>query len=361
MKEIRLWMLTEAASAAPMSLAAVDQTSTELLLEVSIVRQPDLLGDGMKLVGRQVDTPGGPLDLLGVDEDGSIVVYELKRGELTRDAVAQLLDYASYIAELGAADIGALVVKNSGRNGIEKISDFDAWYQQQFGKTFEVQRPKIALVGLGVDDRARRMVEFLANAGIEVSLLTFHGFKLNSETILARHVEVRQSSAATSAKATKDYNLQLLRKRVSESKARDFFEAAHNAIISWISPYAWPNQTGFTYSLPETTDAGTPTSRAYLSLAIPNPAGPAVLSIQDRTLAAGSTIWSKLESSWAPRITRHKGYINVRISSAADWAAISSDVHSLWDAVLETRRRTQEAEAKADTDVTPGDTEGNLH
>ena len=35
------------------------------------------------------------MDLLGVDQDGRLTVFELKRGILTRDAVAQSLDYAS--------------------------------------------------------------------------------------------------------------------------------------------------------------------------------------------------------------------------------------------------------------------------
>ena len=52
----------------------------------------------LTLVGRQTPTEGGPLDLLGVDGDGKLVVFELKRGTLLRDAVAQILDYASPIS-----------------------------------------------------------------------------------------------------------------------------------------------------------------------------------------------------------------------------------------------------------------------
>ena len=53
--------------------------------------------EGLTLVGRQTPTEGGPLDLLGVDADGRLVVFELKRGTLSRDAVAQVVDYASYL------------------------------------------------------------------------------------------------------------------------------------------------------------------------------------------------------------------------------------------------------------------------
>jgi Endonuclease NucS len=351
-KEIRLWTISTSGGLAISSLASVEQTSTELLLEEAIVKSPDLLGDGTKLIGRQVDTPGGPLDLLGTDEDGSIVVFELKRGELTRDAVAQLLDYASFIASLSAIEFGLLVTKNSGRLGIEKINDFDAWYQEQFGRAFEAQpRPRLALVGLGVDERARRIVEYLANAEIDVSLFTFHGFQAESGTVLARHVEVRQKSASQSARASKDSNLHQVKKRIAESKVASFFESASNSIISWLSPYAWPNQTGFTYYLPDVTEAGTLSNRAYLSLSIPSPAGPAVLTLQDRAIVAGATVWDATEASWTERLTRRKGYVEIRINSAGDWSAISDQVRRLCEAILEQRRSAQTADAKASTDV----------
>lgn len=72
MDEIKLWQVTLDQAGAP-SVAAVesvDQTGTEEQLEEILVRSPDLLLPGLKLVGRQTDTSGGPLDLLGVDEDG---------------------------------------------------------------------------------------------------------------------------------------------------------------------------------------------------------------------------------------------------------------------------------------------------
>ena len=59
---------------------------------------PELLEDGLTLVGRQAPTAGGWLDLLGVDRDGRLVIFELKRGSLGRDAVTQVLDYASAIS-----------------------------------------------------------------------------------------------------------------------------------------------------------------------------------------------------------------------------------------------------------------------
>ena len=61
-----------------------------------------MLERGLRLVGRQtLMTGGGYLDLLAVDGNGRLVVFELKRGFLSRDAVAQVIDYAS---DLNAMD-----------------------------------------------------------------------------------------------------------------------------------------------------------------------------------------------------------------------------------------------------------------
>jgi len=82
---------------------------------------PDLLFEELTLVGRQVETAGGPLDLLGVDEEGQLVVFELNRGTLTRDAVAQVIDYASYLAELSPPALSEFITRASGKNGIAPI------------------------------------------------------------------------------------------------------------------------------------------------------------------------------------------------------------------------------------------------
>jgi hypothetical protein len=145
---------------------------------------------------RRQEESAGALDLLGVDEDGQLIVFELKRGTLTRDAVAQVIDYASYLAELTPSELSEFVSKGSGRHGVVEIPNFGSWYEDQFaGKSVEtIGKPKMVLVGLGADDRARRMVEFLASRNIEISLMTFHGFTDREGTYLAKQIEVLQKN-----------------------------------------------------------------------------------------------------------------------------------------------------------------------
>ena len=85
MDEVKIWAVHDDANVVP--LASKGRTESESLLEDILVKNPDMLIPGLKLVGRQTPTEGGPLDLLGVDEDGKLVIFELKRGTLSRDAV----------------------------------------------------------------------------------------------------------------------------------------------------------------------------------------------------------------------------------------------------------------------------------
>lgn len=116
MDEVKIWALDGDSKVTP--LASRDQTDTESLLEETLVRNPDLLIPGLRLVGRQTPTDGGSLDLLGVDEDGRLVVFELKRGTLSRDAVAQIIDYASDLDARTDVALAEHIAANSGVGGI---------------------------------------------------------------------------------------------------------------------------------------------------------------------------------------------------------------------------------------------------
>ena len=227
MEDIKLWEL-DGTQATP--LGSNNELESEELLEETLVENPDMLLDGLILVGRQTPTEGGPLDLLGVDSDGRLVVFELKRGTLSREAVAQIIDYAS---DLDAMDLGALaehISERSGTGGIDKIEDFQEWYYGRgLGELEESLKPlRMFLVGLGADDRTERMVKFLAeNSRMDISLLTFHGFNYDGKTILAKQVEVEGGDEfdlrPPRQSLSREERLELLIQRADDFGVRDLF------------------------------------------------------------------------------------------------------------------------------------------
>ena len=227
MEDIKIWTL-DGSKATP--LDAVSEVESEWDLEGTLVNNPGLLMDGLALVGRQTSTEGGRLDLLGVDEYGRLCVFELKRGTVARDAVAQIIDYASDLDMMGWADLCRHISENSGSDGIEEIEDFEAWYNENYDDPESLKPPRLFLVGLGVDDRTERMANFLAGSGVDISLLTFHGFAHAGKTLLAKQVEVEGGSIEferqrTSRYASRSEKQAMLDQRIEKCGARALFDA----------------------------------------------------------------------------------------------------------------------------------------
>ena len=184
--DIGIWEIDRASRAAT-KLDLAKRVETEEMLEAVLVANPNMLMRGLTLVGRQIPVETGYVDLLGIDEDGRLVVFELKRDRLTRDVVAQILDYCTYLETLSDSELATLMAERSGKDGIKKIADFWEWYGNQPGDS--VRPVRMVLVGLGIDVSAHRMVAYLAESGIDIRLLIFHGYVQGDGMLLARQVQ----------------------------------------------------------------------------------------------------------------------------------------------------------------------------
>ena len=192
--DIGIWTINQK-SGAGRKVDLADGIETEKMLEDVLVANPNMLMGGLTLVGRQIPVGTGAVDLLGIDEEGRLVVFELKRGKLTRAAVAQILDYCTYLENLSNRELATLIAERSGKREIKKIADFEEWYANQPGDSI---RPiRMVLVGLGVDTSADRMVGYLAARDIDIRLLTFHGYKLVDSLLLARQVRTAEDGHAS--------------------------------------------------------------------------------------------------------------------------------------------------------------------
>jgi hypothetical protein len=293
MRKIQLWRVGKFGDSG-MKAIPVDEladTETERRFEDLLVSSPDLLIHGLRLVARQLPTEGGPLDLVGVDPNGRLTVFELKRGTLTRDAVAQVLDYASDLARMDPDDLAELVKQHSGRGGIEPIEDFLDWFRAGFPEVEEPlsASPRMVLVGLGADDRATRVVNFLASSGVEIQMLTFHVFRSNGELFIGRQVESVATKPAADRGASKAANLKTLLENASALGVRDFLQLVADFIEERLQCYRWPGKTSFTFSLQARTNEGRPTWRNYLTLYLTKKHQKSVLlTLADRTAQTAS-------------------------------------------------------------------------
>ena len=80
--EIRAWEIVGGQLMPLQTTLAGEGRKEALDLEEWLASNPSIIRPGLKIIGRQVTTTSGPLDLLAVDEFGNLVVIELKRDRL---------------------------------------------------------------------------------------------------------------------------------------------------------------------------------------------------------------------------------------------------------------------------------------
>ena len=172
-------------------------------LEKWIKTNPKILGDDILIFGEQVRTKSGPLDFIGIDNTGNLVIVELKRDKSARDVLAQAIDYASAVADWDKDKLNEICLGFS-ENTLE---DYIA---KNFGnvelKDLEINKAqRLLLVGFSIDEALSRMVEWLSSKydlGINAIILNYtvtsSGNELLSRTvIIPEEVEKEKTNKKT--------------------------------------------------------------------------------------------------------------------------------------------------------------------
>jgi hypothetical protein len=159
--------------------------TSEALLEQMIVQDPAILSSAWMLIGQQETTShGGRIDLLAISPDGSLVLVELKRERTPREIVAQALDYASWVAELGADRITQIYARFKPGHSLEQ--DF----QQRFGTGLDEDSlnhaHQIVIVAAELDPSTERIVQYLNDRDIAINVLFFQVFEHGGQQLLSR-------------------------------------------------------------------------------------------------------------------------------------------------------------------------------
>ncbi len=129
-------------------------------LEQWLKTEIKILGDDIRIIGEQVYTSSGPLDYLGIDSKGNLVVIELKRDRLARVALAQAIDYASDLDGWDSDRISEVCTNYTGQS----LDDFIAESFEEIDiENFIINdTQRILLVGFSIDGSLIRMIEWLS-------------------------------------------------------------------------------------------------------------------------------------------------------------------------------------------------------
>jgi len=147
---------------------------SEQQLEEMLISNLRILSPNWMLVGNQINTGSGRIDILAVSRDGTLVIIELKRHSTSRDVVAQTLEYLSWANAQTPATIEALYLRKTGH----ELGDA---FREQFG--VELGADSLNAQQLAVIVAARpsaateQIVKYLTKIGVPINLNTFEVFK----------------------------------------------------------------------------------------------------------------------------------------------------------------------------------------
>jgi hypothetical protein len=156
------------------------------------------------VIGRQVPTDhGGRIDLLALDEAGTVIVLELKRDKTDREVVSQVLDYASWVEELDYAQIATLFSKYAEKN--HRTQSLEDAFKSFFGVSIPEEvngSHEMLIVASELHPESERVVRYLQrNFGVPINAVFFNFFKDGESEYLSRSWLAEPASTEEDAEA----------------------------------------------------------------------------------------------------------------------------------------------------------------
>ena len=187
--ETGLWRIQEDSKPQSISLSGMDyeQHLQNIFAEdISIVEPPRLM-----VIGREVVTTyGGRIDLLAIDADGNLIVFELKRGQTPREVVSQTLDYGSWVRNLSSEEIATIFVDYQ-RDTLKKATPkgINEALQEKFDLIPDELNSshRLVIVAEELDPSTERIVSYLQEAhDVDINVVFFRTFQDEDRLYLTR-------------------------------------------------------------------------------------------------------------------------------------------------------------------------------
>jgi hypothetical protein len=183
--EIKTWQILNG-KLVPAHSALKSEGRTEPYdLEPWLASQPEIIASDLLVLGRQVQTRSGPIDLLGIDSSGNTVIVELKRDELPRECLAQAIDYASDVAGWTVERLREISLEYL--NKTLEVAFSEAFPDTDIESLSINSTQRIVLVGFSIEASLERMIEWLSDGyavNINAVVLSYTKTKSGDELLI---------------------------------------------------------------------------------------------------------------------------------------------------------------------------------
>ena len=147
----------------------------EKKIEDFIEKHPGILGNEIFIIGRQVSTStSGIPDILGLDQNGNLVIAELKKGLPARKIVAQIIEYATW----GEDQTYDSLNKIAKEKHLTNVPNLYKKFEKEYGRIPEPfnMYQRLFLIAESFDKKTIDMCRYLKRSGIDISCveINFH-------------------------------------------------------------------------------------------------------------------------------------------------------------------------------------------
>ena len=154
----------------------------EKKIEDFIETHSNVLGEDIFVIGRQVSTPVGIPDIVGVDKNGNLVIAELKKGLPARKIVAQILDYAVWGEDLRYDDLNKIAKENH----LVGFPDLYKKFEKMHGNIPDPfnQYQRLYIISEEFDSKTVEICRYLKRNGIDISCIEINFHKSGEHEIV---------------------------------------------------------------------------------------------------------------------------------------------------------------------------------
>jgi len=167
-----------------------DQDILETKVEDWVASNPEILGEPLLVIGRQVviHELNDRIDLLALDRQGNVVVIEVKREDISAPVDIQGLRYASYVAGWKTADLERVATNYLGEDADEfsllaQFSSFADWEGADVDVPINDDQ-RVIIVGQRVKNRLGSVALWLREKGVDIKLVELRPFLDGTELYL---------------------------------------------------------------------------------------------------------------------------------------------------------------------------------
>lgn len=235
-QDIKIWEIVEKDKLKEINGSRLD---VEKRIEDWIEKDISIVSNDLLIIGRQVSTDfGGLIDILCLDQNGDVVIVELKRDKTPREITAQLLDYASWIKKLShdrITDIANQYLRDNGP--LEKA--FREKFDEEIPDILN-ENHKMLIVASKTDDSSERIIEYLSDTyGVGINAATFQYFQDGKNEFLARVflIEPDEAEYRIQTKSASKRNPALAYEELEEIADKNGVGSLHRKLAEQLEKY----------------------------------------------------------------------------------------------------------------------------